>query len=64
MMMSPLEHYTAEEQRSVIRFLVAEGVKGSEIHERMLKVHGNNYLNRSNVYKRVDEFKSDCVSVW
>jgi len=46
--------------RSVIRFLVAEGVKGSEIHDRMLKAYGNNCLNRS---KRVEQFKSGRVSV-
>jgi len=57
-MVSPLEHCTAEEQRSVIRFSVAEGVKGSESHERMMKVHGNNRLNRSNVYKWAEQFKS------
>ena len=36
-----LIHISTEEQRSVIRFLVAEGVKHSEIHEGMLKVYRN-----------------------
>uniref|UniRef100_A0A170XR25 Mos1 transposase HTH domain-containing protein n=1 Tax=Triatoma infestans TaxID=30076 RepID=A0A170XR25_TRIIF len=44
----------------LIRFLVAEGMKDSEIHERMFKVYGNNCLN---VYKWVELFKSGRVSV-
>lgn len=46
-MVSPLNNCTAEEQRLVIRFLVAEGVKPSEIHERMLKVYRNHCLHHS-----------------
>lgn len=57
-MSSPIESCTAEEQRAVIRFLVAEGVKGSVIHARMLKVYGNNCLNRSNIFKWVAQFRS------
>lgn len=62
-MACPLENCTAEEQRSVIRFLVAEGVKPSEIHERMLKVYGNHCLHRSNIYKWVEQFKSGRANV-
>ena len=57
-MASPLENCTVEEQRAVIRFLVAEGEKGSKIHKRMLKVYGDNCLNRSNVYKWVEQFQN------
>lgn len=36
---NPLENSIMEEQRAMIRFLVAEGEKGSNIHE-LLKVNG------------------------
>jgi len=62
-MASPLENCTVEEQRAVIRFLVAEGEKGSKIHERMLKVYGENCLNRSNVYKWVEQFQSGRTKI-
>ncbi|CAK9827675.1 Protein GVQW3 [Anthophora retusa] len=62
-MSSPIENCTAEEQRAVIRFLVAEGVNGSEIHARMLKVYGNKCLHRSNTYKWVEQFKNGRESV-
>jgi len=55
-MTSSLERCTAEEQRSVFTFLVAESIKGNEIHKRMLKVYENNCWNRSNVYKWVEQF--------
>ena len=32
---APLQDYTIEEQRGVVRFLWAEGVKPVEIHRRM-----------------------------
>lgn len=62
-MVSRLENCTVEEQRAVIRFLVAEGEKGSEIHKRILKVYGDNCLNRSNVYKWVEQFQSGRTKV-
>lgn len=62
-MASPLEDCTLEEQRSVIRFLVAEGVKPSEIFSRMLIQYGKSCMNRANFYKWVDRFKSGRTSV-
>jgi hypothetical protein len=38
-MADPLEIWTKEEQRSVIRFLISEGVKPIEIHRRMKAKH-------------------------
>ena len=57
-MASPLEDCTLEEQRSVIRFLVAKSVQPSEILSRMLIQYGKSCMNRANVYKWVDRFKS------
>ncbi len=39
------------EQRVVIKFLNAEGVKGNEIHEHLCVVCGGDAMNRANVYK-------------
>jgi len=39
---SLLQDYTIEEQRGVVRFLWAEGVKPVEIHRRMLTQYGQN----------------------
>jgi len=35
---------TKEEQRSVVRFLLAEGVKGAEIHARLCTQYGDSEL--------------------
>jgi len=37
---------TKEEQRSVIRFLWAEGVPGAQIHLRMCAQYGDKVLSR------------------
>ncbi|CAK9816246.1 Histone-lysine N-methyltransferase SETMAR [Anthophora plagiata] len=62
-MTSPLEDCTLEEQRSVIRCLVAKGVKPSEIFSRMLIQYGKSCMNRANFYKWVDRFKSGRTSL-
>ena len=45
-MAAPLEAYTREEQRSVIRFLGSEGVNPSEIHRRIKMQYGDAFLAR------------------
>ena len=47
---------TREEQRSVIRFLWAEGVKGAEIHARLCTQYVNNALPRQGVYEWIEMF--------
>jgi len=54
---------TREEQRSVIRFLWAEGVKGAEIHARLCTQYGNNALPRRNVYEWIEIFENGRTSV-
>ncbi|XP_050925028.1 histone-lysine N-methyltransferase SETMAR [Lates calcarifer] len=45
------------EQRSVIKFLVAEGCKPIEIHRRMSTVYGATCFSQKNVYKWAKLFK-------
>jgi hypothetical protein len=40
-MAAPLRTCTKEEQRSVIRFLISEGVKPTEVHQRMKVQYGD-----------------------
>lgn len=61
-MSSPIEKCNVEEQRYVIRFLVAEGVTGSRIHARVLQVNGNNCINQANIY-REQEHGTGNISV-
>ena len=54
---------TKEEQRSVIRFLWAEGVKGAEIHARLCTQYGDNALPRRSVYEWIEMFKNGRTRV-
>ena len=62
-MAAPLEDATHEEQRAVIRFLAAEGVKPSEVYRRMSAQYGSSCLNQSNVYKWMERFKERRTSI-
>ena len=54
---APLEDCTIEEQRGVVRFLWAEGVKPMEIHRRMLAEYGQSTISQRKVYEWVERFK-------
>lgn len=62
-MLARLSVCTREEQRSVIRFLWAEGVKGAEIHARLCTQYGNNALPRRSVYEWIEMFENGRTSV-
>ena len=62
-MLARLSVCTREEQRSVIRFLWAEGVKGVEIHARLCTQFGNNALPRRSVYEWIEMFENGRTSV-
>jgi len=47
---APLQDCTIEEQRGVVRFLLAEGVKSVEIHRRMLTQYGQSTMSQRKVY--------------
>ena len=49
---------TVDEQRCVIRFLWAEGVKPSEIYRRMKVQYGDSCLCQRKVYEWVERFKN------
>ncbi len=52
------------EQRSVVRFLQAEGRNGSEILERLVAVYGeNNAMKKSEVYRWLRRFKEGRTDV-
>lgn len=62
-MLASLETCTPEEQRSVIRFLLSEGVKPAEIYSRMLKQYGEKCLSRGYMFKWIKQFHLDRISV-
>jgi len=55
---APLYDCTIAEQRGVVRFLWAEGLKPAEIHHCMLAQYGQNTMSQRKVYEWVERFKS------
>ena len=49
---------TKEKQRSVIRFLWAEGLRGAEIHARLCTRYGDKALPRRSVYEWIEMLKN------
>ena len=60
---APLLGCTIEEQRGVVRFVWAEGVKPVEIHRRMLAQYGQSTMSQRKVYEWVKRFKSGGTRV-
>jgi len=60
---APLQDCTIEDQRGVVRFLWAEGVKPVEIHRRMLAQYGQSTVRQRKVYEWVERFKSGRTRV-
>ena len=54
---APLQDCTIQEQRGVVRFLWAEGVKPVEIHRRMLAQYGQSTMSQQKFYEWVGRFK-------
>jgi len=59
----PLQVCTIEEQRGLVRFVWAEGVKPVEIHRRMLAQYGQSTMSQRKVYEWVERFKSSRTRV-
>ena len=55
--------FTIEEQRGLVRFLWAEGMKPVEIHRRMLDQYGQSTMSQRKVYGWVERFKSGRTRV-
>jgi len=53
----------AIEERGIVRFLWAEGVKPVEIHCRMLAQYGQSTMSQRKVYEWVERFKSGRTHV-
>jgi len=60
---APLQGCTIEEQRDVVWFLWAEGVKPVEIYRRMLAQYGQTTMSQRNAYEWVERFKSGRTRV-
>ena len=60
---APLQDCTIEEQRGVVRFVWAEGVKPVEIHRHMLAQYGQSTMSQQKVYEWVERFKSGWTHV-
>lgn len=58
-----LQNSTIEEQRGVIRFLTAEGVKPANIHRRMLTVYGEGCVSDKSVRKWSARFRAGRESL-
>ena len=52
-----------QEQRIIIKFLVAEGVESTEIYRRLFAVFKGDTLPRSSVFERCASFRSGRQSV-
>ena len=62
-MAAKLKNCTKEEQRSVIRFLWAEGMLGAQIHLRMCAQYGDEVLSRKIVYEWIEMFENGRTSL-
>ena len=58
-----LQDITIEEQRGVVRFLLAEGAKPMEIHHRMLAQYGQSTTSQRKVNEWVERIKSGRTHV-
>jgi hypothetical protein len=55
-MVTVLEEYATEEQRSVVRFLWAKGLTAKDIHKEMFSVYGGKCLSPKTVLSWVKKF--------
>jgi transposase len=62
-MAAPLSDYNIKEQRAVMRFLWAVGVKSAKIHRRMLAQYGVRTMHERKLYEWIERFKEGRTSV-
>ena len=60
---APLQDCSIEEQRGVVQFLWAGGVKPVEIHLCLLAEYGQSTMSQRKVYEWVERFKSGRTHV-
>jgi hypothetical protein len=62
-MAAPLNDCTIKEQRAIVCFLWADGVKSAEIHRRILAQYGARTMHQRKIYKWIERFKeADLVA--
>jgi hypothetical protein len=62
-MAASLSDYTIKEQRTVVHFLWAEGVKSVELHRQMLPQYGARTMYQRKIYEWIECFKEGRTSV-
>jgi hypothetical protein len=62
-MAAPLSDCTIKEQRVIVHFLWAEGVKSAEIHCWMLAKYGACTMHQQKIYKWRERFKEGRTNV-
>jgi hypothetical protein len=62
-MAAPLDDCNIYEQRAVVPFLWAEGIKSAEIHCRMLAQYGARTMHQRKIYEWLEPFKVGRTSV-
>jgi transposase len=55
-MATVIEEYTTEEERSVVRFLLAKGLNAKDIHKEIFPVYGWKCLLRKAVHRWIEKF--------
>jgi hypothetical protein len=62
-MATVFEQCSTEKKRSVVRFLLAKGLREKEIHKEIFPVYGGKCLSRKAVHNSVEEFSRRCSKV-
>jgi transposase-like protein len=62
-MATVLEECLTEEQRSVVRFLWAKGLRAKDVHKEMFLVYSGKCLSHKTVHNWVEEFSQWCSKV-
>ena len=62
-MATPLNSWSKEEVRAVIRFLNAKKVAPGEIHDQLREVYGDNVISKSRVYEWCKFFNQGRLSI-
>jgi hypothetical protein len=62
-MVTVLEELTTEEQRSIVRFLCAEGLNANDLHKEMFPVCGGKCLSGKPVHRLANSLTCLCAEL-
>ena len=62
-MATPLNSWSSDEVRAVIRFLNAKHVSPTEIHTQLVEVYGEHVMTKCHVYKWCKKFSEGRESI-